>query len=484
MSAVFIIGIVSVYFLLLIVISRITSKNADNDSFFTGNKKSPWFVVAFGMIGASLSGITFISVPGWVQDQQFAYMQMVLGYLAGYLVIATILMPLYYRLNLTSIYTYLERRFGFWPYKTGAVFFLISRIIGASFRLFIVAKVFQITIFDKWNIPFFITVLITIILIFIYTNKGGIKTIIWTDTLQTLFMLTAVGVTIYFILFELNISFTESFSYIKSSSYSKWFYWDNIGENKYHFIKQFFSGAFITIVMTGLDQDMMQKNLSCKNIKDAQKNMLWFSVVLVFVNLAFLSLGVLLLEYAHINGITLPTDTDQIFPYLTVNHLPTIAGICFIIGLIAAAYSSADSALTALTTSFSIDFLNINNYPENRKIKIRKLVHISISLLFFGVILLFNAINDDNIITALFKAAGYTYGPLLGLFAFGLFTRKKISGIEVLIAGIISPIIWYVFNIYSYTWFNYKIGFEILIYNGVTMFIFLYLISIFQKKTV
>jgi Na+/proline symporter len=469
------------YFALLMLISHFTSKGATNDSFFIGGHKSPWYLVAFGMIGASLSGVTFISVPGWVGTSEFSYMQMVMGYFVGYTVIALVLMPLYYRLNLTSIYTYLEDRFGYYSYKTGAGFFLLSRTIGAAFRLFLVAQVLQYLVFDQWGIPFFVTVMITILLIWLYTFKGGIKTIVWTDSLQTLFMLIAVGVSIYFIASDMNLGLSELITEVENSEYSRVFFFDDWNDKK-HFIKQFFSGVFLAIVMTGLDQDMMQKNLSCANIKDGQKNMFSFSIVLIFVNFVFLALGALLFVYANKNGIEIPTKTDNLFPEIATQHLNTAAGIFFILGLVAAAYSSADSALTALTTSVCVDFLDIQNKEETLKVKLRKKVHVIMSILLFVVILLFDVINDESVISSLFKAAGYTYGPLLGLYAFGLLLKRKVRDHLVPFICIASPLLCYLLNVFSVELFNgYKFGFEILIYNGALTFLGLLMIS-FSKE--
>ncbi len=471
------------YFGVLMLVSYFTSKGANNDAFFIGGHKSPWYLVAFGMIGASLSGVTFISVPGWVGASEFSYMQMVFGYFFGYAIIALVLMPLYYRMNLTSIYTYLEERFGTASYKTGAAFFLLSRTIGAAFRLFLVAQVLQYLIFDQWGVPFFVTVAITILLIWLYTFKGGIKTIVWTDSLQTLFMLIAVGISIYFISSELDLGIGEVWGKVKNSDYGQLFFFEDWNDKR-HFVKQFFSGIFIAIVMTGLDQDMMQKNLSCKDVKDGQKNMFSFSLVLIAVNFVFLLLGALLFIYAGQNGIEIPAKTDNLFPEIATNHLNTAAGVFFILGLIAAAYSSADSALTALTTSVCIDFIDIDKKEDQQKIKIRKRVHILVSVVLFIVILIFNLINDESVISALFKAAGYTYGPLLGLYAFGLLLKRKVKDNWVPLICIVSPIICYVLNLNSEQWFGgYKFGFEILILNGLLTFIGLFTISYSQENT-
>lgn len=469
--------IIGAYFGLLFFVSFVTGRRANNDSFFIGNRKSPWYIVAFGMIGASLSGVTFISVPGWVGAQQFGYMQMVLGYLLGYFFIANVLLPVYYKLRLTSIYTYLESRFGYYSYKTGAIFFLISRIIGASFRLYLVAIVLQLTIFDSLRIPFLFTVVVTILLIWLYTYKGGIKTIIWTDTLQTIFMLLAVIFTIIFVANSMDLKGMGLLKGIRDSAYSRIFFFDNW---KYpsHFVKQFLSGAFITIVMTGLDQDMMQKNLSCRNLKEAKKNMYWFSIILVPVNLIFLSLGALLYLYAHNYAIELPLLSDNLYPIIaTQGYLQPIVGVLFVLGLIAAAYSSADSALTALTTSFTVDILSTKNLSEESLKNIRIMVHILISIILMVVIFIFKIINNQAVISALFTAAGYTYGPLLGLYCFGLFTKLHPNDRFVPFIALLAPVITYVIKILFDRILSYTFGFELLIVNGFITFIMLLLIS-------
>lgn len=478
MSPLTILLIILAYFAILLMVSWLTSKGANNQSFFLGNKNSPWPIVAFGMIGTSLSGVTFISVPGWVESSQFSYMQMVLGYLFGYFVIAGVLLPLYYKLNLTSIYGYLKNRFGFWSYKTGAFYFLVSRLVGASFRLFLVANVLHFAIFDSWDVPYAITVACTILLIWIYTFKGGIKTIVWTDTLQTLFMLIAVGVSLYSISSQMQMDFTTMFDSILNSEHYKVFFFEDWRSSKF-FWKQFLSGMFIAIVMTGLDQDMMQKNLSCKNLKDAQKNMLSFSIILVFVNFFFLALGALLLLFASKNGIAIPEKTDELYPLLALeNYLGPSVALFFILGLIAAAYSSADSALTALTTSFCVDILNWENYREDEAAKIRKYVHIGMSVLLFLLILLFHVINDEAVIASLFKAAGYTYGPLLGLYSFGLYTNKKVIDNYVPVVCLISPLLTFLFAQYAEVLLGgYKVGFELILINGAISFLGLVLIS-------
>jgi len=468
--------LIASYFGVLMFISFLTNKGGSNSDFFKAGKQSPWYVVAFGMIGASLSGVTFISVPGWVEASNFSYFQVVLGYTVGYAVIGLVLLPLYYRLNLTSIYTYLDGRFGGASYKTGASFFLLSRIVGASFRLYLVAIVLQSLVFDSMGIPFWVTVTITILLIWLYTFKSGIKTIVWTDTLQTLFMLTALGVAIYYVSDALQLSGNELFNFIADSDLSTIFVFDDWKSGD-HFVKQFISGAFIAIVMTGLDQDMMQKNLTCRNIKDAQKNMFWFTIVLTVVNIIFLVLGLLLTVYASQNGID--AHKDQLFPIVAVqSELGIGLAIFFLLGLIAAAYSSADSALTSLTTSVSIDILDIEkkNTPEEQ-VKIRKRIHILMSIVLVAVIIFFNyAIGDASVIAKLFTFACYTYGPLLGLYAFGLFTNWKVKDIWVPVVAILTPFIGYLIAHLSLKYFGFDWQFFILVLNGALTFLGLVLI--------
>jgi len=461
-----------VYTLILFLVTWITERRATNRAFFIGNKNSPWYVVAYGMIGASLSGVTFMSVPGWVGTTQFSYMMVVVGYLFGYFVIATVLMPLYYKLNLTSIYTYLEARFGFWSYKTGSFFFLLSRTIGASFRMFLVVNVLQVFVFDAWHIPFAITVLIFIILILLYTFKGGIKTIIWTDTVQTTFMIAALVLSIILIIRQMGTDFSSVFNAVLDGPYSKMVFTD--WNDKRFILKQLLSGAFIAIVMTGLDQEMMQKNLSCRSLKDAQKNMFSFSISLVFANFLFLFLGAILFIFAAHEKIALPLRSDDLFPIIAIKYLSPLAGIIFLIGLISAAYPSADGALTSLTTSFSIDFLGMNkknNITERQKQKIRYFVHCSFAIVLLIVIIIFRAINDRAVIDKLFTIAGYTYGPLLGLYSFGLFTRFEVRDKFVPWIAITSPVICYFLSDSSEYLFNgYKFGFELLIVNGMITF--------------
>jgi Na+/proline symporter len=477
MSPLLVLSILVVYFLALITISYFTSKGADSNTFFTANKQSPWYLVAFGMIGSSLSGVTFVSVPGNVGKIGFAYFQVVLGYLLGYWVIIGILMPLYYRLNVISIYTYLEQRFDVWAYKTGAFFFLVSRTIGSSLRLFLAATVLQLFLFDAWGIPFFVTVATTIALIWIYTFKGGIKTIVWTDSFQTLFLVTAVAVTVWQIADKLDFNFASMISAIQSNGYARIFHFDDVKSTLF-FPKQFFGGAFIAIAMTGLDQEIMQKNLTCKTLGDAQKNMFWFSLTLVIVNLLFLTLGALLYIYSTQKGLAIPALSDELYPRLAFNELGPLVGILFLLGITASSYASADSALAGLTTSFCIDFLQFKNKTETVKQRQKFIVHLGFSFLFLLIILIFKELNEKSVIDAVLNVAGYTYGPLLGLFSFGVFTKLKVKGMLVPLVCVVSPLLSYVLSSNSVSWFNgYKIGIEILIINGLVTFIGLFLIS-------
>ncbi len=478
MTPALILSIFLVYTAVLFAVTWVTSRKANNQSFYIGNKVSPWYVVAYGMIGASLSGVTFMSVPGWVGETQFSYMMVVFGYFFGYAVIALVLLPLYYRLKLTSIYSYLEQRFGFWSYKTGAGFFILSRVLGASLRMFLVIYVLQIFVFDAWNVPFWVNVMIFIILIILYTLKGGIRTIIWTDTLQTTFMLLAVILSVVYISRELGAPILKLAREVSDSDISRMIITD--WHHPRFFIKQFFSGMFITITMTGLDQEMMQKNLSIRNLKDAQKNMFTFSTINVFVVFLFLTLGAFLLLFARQKGVSVAMS-DDLFPTIALNYLGPAAGVIFLVGLISAAFPSADGALTSLTTSFSIDFLGLEkrkDIDDNKKTRIRYIVHLSFAVIFFICILVFRQMNDRAIIDKLFTIAGYTYGPLLGLFTFGLFTSRKVNDRLTPWIAVLSPVICYVLNLYSEELLNgYKFGFEMLLVNGFLTFMGLLLFS-------
>jgi len=473
------------YSAVLFGVSLLTSRKAGNKAYFLGNRQSPWPVVAYGMVGASLSGVTFISIPGWVGSSSFTYLMVVFGYLAGYLVITFVLLPLYYKLNLTSIYTYLQQRFGFFSHKTGAFFFIISRLIGASFRMFLVINVLQLFVFDHIGVPFWVSVLLFLFLITVYSFKGGIKTIVWTDMLQTTFMLASMFIIINIILKQTGYSLLEMINMADEQGLSRILETD--WKHDRFYLKQFFSGMFITIVMTGLDQDMMQKNLSCRSLKDAQKNMISLGFILIPVNLLFLFLGALLYLYAAHFGIDHPRLSDDLFPTLAFNHFGVFAGVIFFVGLIAAAYSSADSAITALTTSLSIDFLNLEekgNLTEIKQIKLRYVLHFFITSLVFLTIVLFSLINNQAVIAMLFTIAGYTYGPLLGLFAFGLSSKAAIHDRYVPLIAILSPVLCYVLSQNSelLLW-GYKFGFELLILNGLLTYAGLWIIRKPQQQT-
>ncbi len=494
MTPAVILTIIIVYFGLLLLISNIISKkDKSNDAFFSANKNAKWYLIAFGMIGTALSGVTFISVPGEVgspNGEQFKYFQFILGNAIGFIIVATVLLPLYYKMNLTSIYGYIENKLGYYSYKTSAFIFLVSRTIGSAFRLYLVVLVLQRYVFDFYNIPFAVTVLISLALIFAYTYKGGLKTIIVTDTLQTFFLVSSVLFTIYFICQSLDLNVIEAVETIKNSNYSKVFFFEDFITSKYHFVKQILGGIFVTIAMVGLDQDLMQKNLSCKNIKEAQKNMFWFTGIFVVINFIFLCVGALLYIYAEKFGIGVPTDlvsgdprTDLLFPEIAFNHLSIIPSIIFLLGLTAATFATTDSALTALTTSFCVDFLNMNKKPNDPKnVKIRHWVHISFSIAMFIVIIIFNSLNDKSVVSMIFKIASYTYGPLLGLYSFGLFIKNR-TVIDKLVPVIccIAPLAtWYVSTNSSLFFKNYKFDNELIIFNGFITFI---LVLICSKKT-
>ena len=488
MSPILVLAVLVSYFAVLFLISRITSRKVNVDTYFTGNRQSPWFVVAFGMIGASLSGITFISVPGEVGNSNFYYFQLVLGYLVGYFVIATVLLPLYYRLRLVSIYSYLDTRFGAVSHKTGSLFFLISQSIGASLRLFVVAGVLHLALFQYYHIPFMLTVVITILLIWAYTNKAGIKTIVWTDIFQTSMMLLSVGVTIYIVSRDMNLSFGEMTNTIFNSEHSRIFNWDWKFEK--NFYKQFITGIVVAIAMNGLDQNEMQKSLTCRNLREAQKNIFLYSIILVVTNLIFLSLGVLLFAYVQMAGIELPLDqagkilnTDNLFPSLALNQFGTSAGIIFMLGIASAAFSSADSALTSLTTAFYTDFLHLDHKTDTEKTRIRKGVNIAFALILITIIMIFRALNNDSVINTVFTIAGYNYGPLLGLYAFGLFTRIRVKDRWVPVVAILSPLMAWLLNLLMIKLFGFYLGYTLLFFNGLITFAGLWLIRTMEHKS-
>ena len=492
MSTTLIITILVCYFLVLIGISILTSRKATSETFFTGDRQSPWYLVAFGMIGASLSGVTFISVPGKVINDGMAYFQVVLGYVLGYIVIAQLLMPLYYRLNVTSIYEYLEKRLGFISYKTGAAFFILSRTLGSAIRLYLATIVLQLFLFEGLGVPYWVTACITILIIWVYTFKGGIKTIVYTDTFQTFFLVSSVIICTVIVAQTLNVDLIGLWDKISQSktstghSLSRIFVLDDSNAKNY-FFKHFFGGMFLAIAMTGLDQDLMQKNLTCKNIKEAQKNMYSFTVVLVATNFLFLILGGALYVYANSKGVDLPLKTDHTFPTLALTEFGTLAGIFFLLGITASSYASADSALAALTTGFCIDFLNFKNKEEKSKKRTMLFVHIGFSVLFLIIILGTNWYIEKNpktdIIDMILTLASYTYGPLIGLFAFGIFTKRNALNIAVPFICIIIPAICYITDKHSINWLNgYKFGYEMLIINGLLTFLALYASSFLTNK--
>jgi solute:Na+ symporter, SSS family len=469
------------YFGVLLLIAWLTSRKANTETFFIANRKSPWYLVAFAMIGTTISGVTFISVPGEVRNSGFSYLQFIMGNLVGYWLIAGYLLPVYYRMKLISIYSFLGERFGIYSHKTGSLFFIISKLIGAAFRLYLAAMVLQLAFFNAFHIPFAITVIVSIVLIWIYTNKGGIKTIVWTDTIQTIFLITAVILTIFTISKSMDWNVVTMVREINGDPLSRIFTWDWKSGN--NFFKQFFAGIFTTLVIVGMDQDQMQKNLTCKSLPDARKNMVVFSFAFFITVFLFLCLGALLFIFARLQNLQLPVKSDDVFSWLALNHLGIVVGISFLIGVIAAAYSSADSALASLTTTLSIDFFDIEKFPEKKRNQIKSAIHILFSVLLIVVILLFSAINNQSVVVAVFKVAGYTYGPILGLFLFGLLTKRKVKDKWVPLVAIIAPVICYFVSSYSEVLFSgYKFGFELLILNGLLVGAGLFILSDKNKK--
>lgn len=458
------------YFVCLYLFSLLTSKKSDNNSFFHANHQSPWYLVAFGMIGASISGVTFVSVPGMVIHQQMTYLQTCMGFIFGYVIVAFVLLPLYYRLRLTTIYTYLEKRFGRRSYQTGAWFFLMSKMIGSAVKFYVVCLILQRYVLDAWDIPFVVTVIVLVMLIWLYTRHGGIRTLVLTDSFQTLCMLTALVLIIYFAMDALHLSVPQMVTTIMHDAHARVFVWNDWGSTQ-HFVKQFFSGIFIVIVMTGLDQDMMQKNLTCKSLREAQKDMCTYGVAFLPANLLFLSLGVLLLMLAQQRGIDVPADTDELMLLFTAGgQLGTVVTVLFTIGIVAACFSSADSALTSLTTSFCID---IKQQPHNEKL--RKTTHLGMAIAFMIFILLFQAINSTSLIDAIYIIVSYTYGPLLGLFAFGLFTKRSVNDRLVPYIAVASPILCFIVNLFARQLWGYQFGYELLMLNGLFTFVGLWL---------
>lgn len=467
------------YFLVLMVVSYLTSKRSDNETFFIANRNSKWYLVAFGMIGTTLSGITFISVPGAVGKTQFGYFQFILGNAVGFMIVALLLMPLYYRMRLTSIYSYLGERFGTVSQRTGSFIFLLSRTIGSAARLYLVAIVLQQFIFNTFRVPFALTVCICLLFIWSYTFKGGLKTIIWTDTLQTVFLVASVVLSIYFVASSLHIDLLKLPAAVAKSGYAGMFFLDDFWGSKSHFLKQFFGGIFVTIAIVGLDQDLMQKNLSCRNIREAQKNMFTFTAVFVCINLFFLCVGALLYMFAQQNGMAIPAKSDYLYPGIALNHLGITAAIVFMLGLTAATFATTDSALTALTTSFCVDFLGFDKKPASPSlVKTRHWVHIVFSVMILIINLILNAFNKDAIVNTIFLIAGYTYGPLLGLYAFGLFTTRKVKDAWVPLICLAAPTLCYFINLFSKQLLGgYAFGNELIIVNAGLTCLGLYGIS-------
>ncbi|MDD3210505.1 sodium:solute symporter [Bacteroides graminisolvens] len=483
MSPVLVLITIAAYFAILFTISYIAGRKADNAGFFVGNRKSTWYVVAFAMIGSSISGVTFVSVPGMVATSNFSYLQMVLGFVAGQFIIAFLLIPLFYKMNLVSIYEYLENRFGLSSYRTGAWFFFISKMLGAAVRLFLVCLTLQLLVFDPLKLPFILNVIATVALVWLYTFRGGVKSLIWTDSLKTFCLVVSVVLCIYYIASDLNLSFTGMVNTVVDSDYSRFFFFDDVNDKRY-FFKQFLAGVFTMIAMTGLDQDMMQRNLSCKNFKDSQKNMITSGISQFFVILLFLMLGVLLYTFTAQNGITNPAKSDELFPMVaTGGYFPVIVGVLFIVGLISSAYSAAGSALTALTTSFTVDILGTKGKSEQEIVTIRKRVHIGMAIVMGIVIFIFNILNNTSVIDAVYILASYTYGPILGLFAFGMLTKKQVRDKYIPLVAILSPILCFILQKNSEVWFNgYAFSYELLIFNAFFTFIGLYLLTVNEKK--
>ena len=470
------------YFLVLYLVASLSGRRADNQGFFVGNRRSPWPVVAFAMIGSSISGVTFVSVPGWVQASQFSYLQMALGFVAGQLVIAFVLIPLFYRMGLVSIYQYLESRFGISSYRTGAWFFFLSKMIGAAVRVYLVCLVMQLLVFGPLHVPFVWNVAATMILVWLYTYRGGVKSLIWTDSLKTFCLVASVGLCIYFIASDLHLDFGDAAGAVARHDYSRIFFFDDLNDRRY-FFKQFLAGAFTVIAMTGLDQDMMQRNLSCKNFRDSQKNIVTSGILQLFVILLFLMLGVLLYTFTERNGLQVPQKSDELFPMIaTQGYFPVIVGILFVLGLISAAYSAAGSALTSLTTSFTVDILgSTKKHDETRTARIRKRVHVGMAVTMGVVILIFNVLNNTSVIDAVYVLASYTYGPILGMFAFGIFTKRPVRDRWVPLVALLSPVLCFVLDSHSETWFNgYSFSYELLIFNA--LFTFAGLCLLIRKK--
>lgn len=476
MSGISLLSIIFIYFSVLLLVSWLAGRRgSDNDAFFLGNKKSPWWVVAIGMIGSTISGVSFVSVPGMVRKADFSYMQMVVGFFIGYLIIARVLLPLYYRMNVTSIYTYLRERFGMRSYKTGAWFFLLSRTIASGIRLYLVTLILQHLIFDQWGVPFAVTSIGAVFLIWLYTHRSGIKTIVWTDTLQTFCLIAALVLILINVIQAIEFGTTGWLHTLCHYEHAQIFVFDD-WHTKQNFFKQFISGIFVAIVMTGLDQDMMQKNLTCKSLKEAQRNMYWYGFAFVPLNLIFLSLGAMLLILASQKGIVLPASGDDILPLFATQYLGEGVTFLFVIGIIAATFASSDSALASLTTSFSVDILEVQKMSREESERKRKWVHAAMSVVFVLIMLAFQALNNKSIIDAVYTIVSYTYGPLLGMFAFGLLTRRPVNDSAVPFIAVVSPLLSYGLSCLSVGLWNYTFGYELLIINGMITFAGMWLV--------
>lgn len=481
MSPLLVLSSVLFYFVLLFGISYWSGRKADNQGFFTGNRKSAWYLVAFAMIGASISGVTFISVPGMVEVKSFSYLQMVIGFAVGYCIIAFVLIPLFYKMNVTSIYEYLKNRLGIKSYRTGAWFFFISKMLGAAVRFFLVCLVLQSLFFDTYNIPFVVNVIISVFIIWLYTVRGGVKSVIWIDSLKTLALLVSVFFCFYYIAKDLGLNIPELFAKINNTEYSKIFFFED-GNDPRFFFKQFFAGVFTAIAMTGLDQDMMQKTLSCKNPKDSQKNLITSGILQIFIVGLFLILGAALFLFSEHHGVSIPAESDKLFPIIATEYFPPIIGFAFVFGLAASAYAAAGSAMTALTTSFTIDILQKNKTQEGGALAhTRKIVHIGMALIMIIIIVAIYLLNNTSVINAVYVLASYTYGPILGLFTFGILTKIQVKDHLIPLVAFSAPVISYIIDSNSEQWFNgYKFSYELLIMNAAITFIGMLLIA---KKT-
>lgn len=473
MSPLLILSVILIYFAVLFGVSWWSGRRADNAGFFVGNRRSPWYVVAFAMIGASISGVTFVSVPGMVAASGFSYMQMVLGFVAGQMVIAFVLTPMFYRMELLSIYGYLEKRFGMSAYRTGAWFFFVSKMLGAAVRLYLVCAVLQFLVFGPWGVPFSVNVLFSVLVVWLYTFRGGVKSLVWTDSLKTFCLVMSLFLTIYYIADGLHLDWEGLLATVGDSPMSQVFFFDDVDDGRY-FFKQFLAGAFTMVAMNGLDQDMMQRNLSCRNYRDSQKNMMVSILLQSVVILLFLVLGVLLYVYAEREGIPLPAKSDDLFPMIaTGGYFPVAVGVLFVVGLVSSAYSAAGSALTALTTSFSVDILRVGQYASERQaVRTRKRVHVGMAVVMGITILLFNALNSTSVIDAVYTLASYTYGPILGLFAFGLFVKRRVREKFIPLVAVLSPVLCLVLDMNSERWLGgYSFSYEILILNALFTFL-------------